>query len=305
MSSYPLKKLNTYDQIGIVFNTIQSIIFKLKGYFMIDKETLDQAEILVDEGNSIRKTAKLVGVPYTSLRYALESIDKLPDSKFHIFNKDFFDIIDSEDKAYWLGYLAADGSLTSQKNSKRINLSIKESDRDHLLKYKNSLNLDWLPKKKRIFLHSTNKEYFAYRYIITSTKIFNDLVDKGITERKSLTLEPPKNVPQDLIRHWIRGYFDGDGSVFIDERDQKYQISIRGTVQVLTFIKSFIYTENELPNKALAQDIRKDISCYRLAISSLENRLKFYESIIKDSTIFLDRKKEMLDLMYKQESKKQ
>lgn len=266
---------------------------------MINKETLEQAEILISEGNSIRNTARLVGVPYTSLRYALESIDKLPDSKFHIFNKDFFDNIDSEDKAYWLGYLAADGSLTSQKNSKRINLSIKESDGDHLLKYKNSLNLDWLPKKKKIFLHSTNKEYFAYRYIITSTKMFNDLVDKGLTERKSLTLKPPKNVPKELIRHWVRGYFDGDGSIFLPERSQKYHISIRGTLQILTFIKDFIYGENELPDKAIRTDHRNKIN-HILSVGSLENKLKFYEIIIKDSTIFLERKKELLDLMYKQ-----
>ena len=50
------------------------------------------------------------------------------------------------------------------------------------------------------------------RLLMRSQKTVNDLIDKGCVKQKSLILQPPKNIPDDLIRHFIRGFFDGDGS---------------------------------------------------------------------------------------------
>nr|DAG90196.1 MAG TPA: endonuclease [Crassvirales sp.] len=54
------------------------------------------------------------------------------------FNRDFFSVIDTEEKAYWLGFLYADGFISASGNT--VGLSISLKDIDHLKKYNNALN---------------------------------------------------------------------------------------------------------------------------------------------------------------------
>jgi intein/homing endonuclease len=205
-------------------------------------------------------------------------------NKKYTFNKDFFETIDSEEKAYWLGFIAADGGLNyriqtrGSNPSYRIQLGLAEKDLDHLIKFKESIS-----SSHKLYKHC-HKKYlcFSYRIIITSEKMFNDLVDKGLTLRKSLTLKPPLNVPADLIRHWIRGYFDGDGYIGMKKSRNVLRFSVLGTKEVLEFI---------LKHVNLDLKIRKRKNIYNIS-SSCSKALKFLSHIYDDSNIFLDRKKE-------------
>lgn len=135
---------------------------------------------------------------------------------FMLADEDFFQEIDTEDKAYWLGFMYADGYVTKRIKgvSFNVELCLQGDDLSHLYKFKNSLKSNCIPRIKKT--RCNGKEYKAYRFAISRRKMYEDLVAKGCAERKSLILEFPKyNIfkNNELIRHFIRGYVDGDGTV--------------------------------------------------------------------------------------------
>lgn len=196
---------------------------------------------------------------------------------FYIFNQDFFETIDTEEKAYWLGFIAADGCINKTKNSFRMILALKNSDYDHLLKFKKSLMINNDPRLR------SQRDRNIFHYSLYSKKLYNDLLDKGIIERKSLILEPPKNVPDNLIRHWIRGYFDGDGCISkVKTRNNRLVISILGTLKVLEYIKEFSNLDRRIYNHSK--------SSVKLLMASSNKALNFCHFIYDNSIIYLERK---------------
>ena len=130
-----------------------------------------------------------------------------------------FEKIDSEEKAYWLGFLYADGYISFSEN--KIELSLAEKDVHHIEKFR-----DFLGINNRICYRPSVK---AYRLSFRSDKCKQDLINQGCTPRKSLTLKFPtsKQVPYELIRHFIRGYFDGDG--WFSNTKCCFQVGLIGT----------------------------------------------------------------------------
>lgn len=149
-------------------------------------------------------------------------------------NQNFFDSIDTEEKAYWLGFLYADGAIGSSNNG--IELSLKESDSRHLDKFVHSLGFT----DKKVF-----KDDIRCRVTFKNKHMHNSLINLGCTAKKSLTLTFPseKQVPIMLANHFVRGYVDGDGSVMIglNHRNERIvpRLSILGTE---SFLKSLIKT---------------------------------------------------------------
>lgn len=196
-------------------------------------------------------------------------------------NHNFFEIIDTEEKAYWLGFIAADGCL-SHKCTLKLKLCLKDKKLIEIFKEHIEATYPLYYRSSKL----NGKVYYNIALKLSSEKIYNDLIDKGITPRKSLTLKPPKNVPEHLIHHWIRGYFDGDGCVHVEKRG-KLRVSILGTKEVLGFI---------LKQTKLNQRIETTKSkTFRFRTSGLKKGLQFYHYIYNDATIYLERKKEKFE----------
>ena len=135
-------------------------------------------------------------------------------------NDNYFKKINSEDKAYFLGLIATDGTISGDlKNQKRRKLTIKLKAEDaHILKkFKKCLKTE-----KKLYYYGVKyygktktKSNPVYALEINSEKIHSDLTRLGIGENKTKLLNFPnyKIVPKNLIRHYIRGVFDGDGSI--------------------------------------------------------------------------------------------
>lgn len=154
--------------------------------------------------------------------------------KFQI-NEDFFEVIDSEEKAYSLGFAFADGCNTG----KRLEISLAKKDKDILDKISKLLlfgkiNVHEYKSKK---INSQNK---VGLYVV-SKKMCDDLKKLGCVPRKTFTLKFP-SLNKNIIRHFVRGFFDGDGMLTFytrhKNRKPEAQFSITSTKEMLESIGS-------------------------------------------------------------------
>lgn len=191
-------------------------------------------------------------------------------------NENFFDQIDNEEKAYWLGFLYADGAIGSSNNG--IELSLKSSDINHLKKFSKSLEFH----NKHIFQDDTR-----CRLNFCNKHMRESLIKLGCTPRKSLTLIFPTNeqVPSNLIHHFVRGYIDGDGAVMVGLNHRKERVVPRlyilGTE---SFLKDLIITMGWKQNK-----MRHPSGAFAVEWSG-KYVFQYLQDIYNDASIYLDRK---------------
>lgn len=130
----------------------------------------------------------------------------------------YFSCIDCPRKAYWLGLLFADGCVCIGENSYSISIQLTKTD-SYLLE---QMALDLKMKREHPVRYYTSDTSFGkteYGKIqFGSKQIANDLISLGCVPRKSYNLNTFPTLPEDLIRHFVRGYFDGDGTVSIDKK---------------------------------------------------------------------------------------
>lgn len=137
------------------------------------------------------------------------------------FNRNFFSEIDSHEKAYLLGFLYADGCVHSHNMG--ISLALHKKDKEILEYFQKFLNLDATPSQVK----GKNTLRLEWQSVIMK----QDLIKRGCVPKKSLILTPP-TLKEDLRSHFIRGYFDGDGSIYKRFRNGKisrFCIEICGT----------------------------------------------------------------------------
>ena len=247
--------------------------------------------MLEHPNESARSIAKIFGVP----RSVTERLSFFTDRKKQIIevNENYFEKIDTEEKAYWLGFLYADGYVRKRKgNSCVIELCLAEIDKNHLEKFKNMIHSD-SPIRKRI-ARCNGKEFIAYRFSVHREKMYNDLADKGCIENKSLKLSfPNKNIFKEisLIKHFIRGYVDGDGSLGIYGEKKVPNISILGTFEFLNGVLDWLKNDGSI--KTNARVIRctgkgKE-NIFQLGFSR-RNAYNVVNYLYDNSNIYLDRK---------------
>lgn len=227
----------------------------------------------------------------------------------YTYNKDYFEVIDNQEKAYWLGLLYADGCITKfyrneKVKSMSLELTLKSEDKPHLEKFLKALdsNSPIQNRKHKI----GNKTYTSNRVVINCTKMCRDLIDKGCTPQKSLTLAFPTNeqVPTELLPHFMRGYLDGDGCVHYSEAMQyhaqkgksylskNFVVSLVGTEEFLWKFKLNLISNQVVSNNIFCGNTGK---AYELRITDRNNIKLLYDYLYKDSTISLDRKVEVFE----------
>ena len=201
-------------EVGISTSTISSFL-KRNGIEVVNKQNkllfdLDKDIIpKYKQGISLSKLAKEYHTSIQTLSRKLKAkgIEIINHQNETKFNEHIFDVIDTEEKAYWLGFIFADGYISSRDNS--FELSLKGSDIEHLHKFnkfmehnKDNVKLGEVKNKDKTFLRC--------RWGIANKHLWNTLNNLGCTPRKSLTLQFP-NISEELKIPFIRGYFDGDG----------------------------------------------------------------------------------------------
>lgn len=200
-------------------------------------------------------------------------------------NDNYFSSIDSEDKSYFLGLFFADGYNNERKHS--VRLLLKDSDIDILLEFKKYIN-----SESPIHSCISNKIYKQCYIDICSKNISSDISKLGCTQKKSLTLKYPNITDYNLNRHFIRGYFDGDGCIYLKYRINKIKQKSPVCVVSVCSTESFLESLNNIISKDIGI-LGKKIKCgnvYNLWIGGNKKAIKFLDWIYNDSSIYIERK---------------
>lgn len=210
----------------------------------------------------------------------------------YTLNEHYFDIIDTEEKAYFLGLLYADGY--NYEKSGEVEISLQEKDKYILEKFNKALE----STRPLQFIENSLKNAKwknIYRLCISSKILSNRIKELGCPQRKSLILDfPNKNqVPSFLLRHFIRGYFDGDGTVGIYHLKNNYinvDCSFICNLEFANKFNNFIFNKlnynfNIYKNKRTCEKPTR--TC---GLSSRKKILIFLEWLYKDTNLFLMRK---------------
>lgn len=212
------------------------------------------------------------------------------------YNKDYFSKIDTSDKAYWLGFLYADGCINSyyqndKLKSMTLEIGLCYKDKGHLEKFKECLetNVPISDKTNKI----GGKEYKSSRIQLCNTKICYDLCDLGCTPRKTYDLKFPTYdiVPYEYMRDFLRGFFDGDGCIHISEMKGKphIQLNISGVSTMLESIVDFLIVEKIIRKKPKIYQDNRSNAC-NVYFYGTDTNKELLDYLYKDSDIYLDRK---------------
>ena len=210
----------------------------------------------------------------------------------YVKDESVFEIIDSEEKAYWLGFLYADGYINTNKYE--IELTLAEYDKEHLEKFKLFLNSNAEIKYR--------SKQNAYRICIQSKKIINDLIKLGCTQNKSLTLTFPteEQVPKYLIHHFLRGYIDGDGSIGIYGKQAR--VTVIGTKAFLDEYEKIIL---KLLNRKKPNKRQHEGQAYSVMYNGNKQVKKIINFLYNDATIYLERKYNKIAVLRQDRKKSQ
>ena len=193
----------------------------------------------------------------------------------------FFDQIDTEEKAYWLGFLTADGGIA--KN--RIMLALKVNDIGHVHKFVTSLQSDYP-------VTIVNRKSYGgictvAQVTIHSILLVQALLQLGVGERKSFAVLPCQNIPPSLLSAYWRGIFDGDGSIFYYGNSPRsiWQLSLCGNEHIVTGFRDFI-SEFVISKAA----VRPQSSIFQIQYGGIKLAQSVARVLYSNATIYLDRK---------------
>lgn len=185
---------------------------------------------------------KITGILRLSGYEVLPNFHKGRESKI---DHHYFDVIDTEAKAYFLGFLYADGHNSYKTNKYQVRLSLQAEDEHILEDFKQELKSSGEIKSLFAKSSKSNKVTEQKVFAFYSKDLSLTLKKLGCTEQKTHEVDFPSEdiVPDHLVRHFIRGYLDGDGSIYVNEDKYTNAISINGTREILEGIQDIFVSK--------------------------------------------------------------
>lgn len=212
-------------------------------------------------------------------------------------NENYFEKIDSEAKAYWLGFLYADGCNSEDRGS--VKLALAKQDIEIVERFKKDIEFSgpikiWVHKHE----HEKNNQDVAIIAVV-NYKMSKDLARIGCFQRKTFALRfpTPDQVPDHLIRHFIRGYFDGDGCFCAQRAYTRARNTYKQFVVSIVSTEDFCIGSQKVFKNKIGIDCRIVVcnkkrinNIRRLIIPSTERVFRFLDWIYFDANIYLKRK---------------
>ena len=238
----------------------------------------------------IKSISKKVGMPEKTITKYLKDNNLWTGHRWlpYFYDEFFFDQIDSEAKAYWLGFIYADGYI-SKANEVGIELSIQ--DIDHLEKFKRDIQ-----SEHQIHIYHKNSTFGPQdnaRFSFGSKHIANILENYYGARNKTYEGKLPQ-IPEHLVHHMVRGVFDGDGCLSLRHDNNNFSnvidpvISFTGTLETMKYIEQysgFSWNWHE-------RHPERDNNNYSISCGRVNNSMNFLNSIYDGASIYLGRKYE-------------
>ena len=247
----------------------------------------------VNKKLSTPKIGKIMGCNYNKICRILDEygINRVKNRtrKYNI-NEYYFDNIDTPNKAYILGLIFADGCNFPPKGT--VFISLQESDKELLEKIR--VEMDNEKELETIDYSKRHDNGYSYNNMCTlkmySKHMCETLENLGAVRNKSLVLEFP-DIPKELYSHFVRGYYDGDGSVYRhikNENNKKIKLTITSTQKFCNKLKEII--ESELGIYCGVYDASCHNGITRVASLSGTSAVKLMDWMYQDADIYLQRK---------------
>jgi hypothetical protein len=204
-------------------------------------------------------------------------------------NHNYFSELLDEARAYWLGFILADGSLTEKSygRTKQISVGLGIVDIGHLEKLRGALQ-----SSHKITIAKRDGVDCTAILRISSSELFDSLLGYGVEPRKSACHKFSERIPADLLPHYFRGYFDGNGGLS-RHGTSKWTISNSASQE---FLNIFVAWVGERIGGHSAPIYLGD-GIHRVAWSGTHRCREILDLLYRDASVFLDRKKALyLDL---------
>ena len=282
----------------------------MKNEIYKNKEWLKNKYIKEQYGSSY--IAKYCGVDDGTIVYYLKKYNipirsrsescKITRAKKYEINENYFEVIDNERKAYWLGFLMADGTMREHKTGCfQLSFELCEDDRYIIEQFNYDINSTY-----QIQINSCqNSLKNRARLIITNYNFCNHLIKHGIVPNKTGKEKIPESIPDKYTRDFIRGFFDGDGYVMFNNKSR-----VRGKFHIVSCSHKILYDLSQIipadfTNKSLHLKSGTD-HIYELETSNLVNLAKIYDYLYYDNCLCLERKENKFKefLIYFKQSKR-
>lgn len=228
-----------------------------------------------------------VSQPFIHNLLKVNGIKMRPHSEWSKYklNRDYFEKIDSHEKAQILGFLYADGCIAENRDSYKLQIVLHEKDVEYLKHIKKCLGYTGPIRrfKARVAHHVV--------LVIHSKKMGEDLIKLGVFPRKTFKVRFPTEdiVPKEFLSSFVLGFFEGDGSIntftsIYKKTGQIYKIpriSLVGRKNMVEAIKSMMSLSNKLEKRG---------RIYALAFTKLDNVKKFVNYIYENAVFVMKRK---------------
>lgn len=260
-----------------------------------NEEFRNEAISLFKKGFSSKEISKKLNISKTALIKNLDllgyNFDRSKSMQKYNLDKNYFNNINSYEKAYWLGLIYADGSNKVSKNV--FVLGLKQED-NYILELLRSDIKSNVPIKMAKDKRGARQDF--YRLEIYNKQFCLDLLKQGVFENKTSILKAPI-LNEDLIYSFIRGYFDGDGSIctIVDKNDNNHfkdSITFTGTKEIVDYISKYL-KETINVNCNIYERHPERNNNYTITISGRLQVIKLCEQMYANTTThFLTRKYE-------------
>ncbi|MDQ2998799.1 MAG: hypothetical protein M3R61_17345 [Chloroflexota bacterium] len=245
-----------------------------------EQDIAELAWMYVDEDVSRAQMVQRFGCTWRIICHKASALKlRRPRPNTRQVKRDYFKIIDTDEKAYWLGFLAADGAIYGNDRQYSVTLDLQQDDLHWLERFRDTIAPD-----ATITTHGIR----SCSVSIGSKEMYQDLIALGVGPRKSNTLAWPR-VPESFAIPFLLGYFDGDGS-FIRRKDRDaWQWMLLGTYPFLCVAREIIQAQGHIILREPVQ-AHKGRSPFLFRINASHDRAIAIDRILNASGLGMPRK---------------
>lgn len=249
--------------------------------YYFDEKDWEAVKLYTEENKNLTEIERILNMKADTIKTRLKILNIEQRGMFkYFYNRDYFEKIDSENKAYWLGFITADGCIARNGGSMFIQLGRK--DIEHLKKFCNEIQAPYSLIKDTIGGFGTK----CNKLTISSVKMNQDLQNKGVYPAKSLHEKPYLSLDEKYIKHYIRGLIDGDGYI----SSKTHRFGFCGSEDMCNYLLNYF---KQICPYEINNYVHLDQNIYRLNITSFQDVSFILNYLYNNNFTSLDRKYEL------------